>query len=220
MKSSPARCIGIVTILFIGIFAVLTPSHSGAALYEINSLYQSISGQIGINGQDGSFFHESTTSPVDLHDYVSSWDLWAFTNNEAGAQVTSSFDGTDFSAYVSAITDHRGHSTALVDLEFTPTVVSDWRFDGIRMGPITLTDLTTGGVLLSAANGYAFHPTFQLSPSDTYELRMTIDVWGDCDYPLTTEVRASITPVPEPATVLFLGSVLAGFAGLKKKFYN
>ena len=106
MKSYLIKRVSIVAILCMGIFVALMPSTSYANYYEIESLYQSIIGNNSLKyptwedvDGDGypeeiwvpvnqSFFHESTSSPVYMHD-----SIWG-----GQATLSSTFDGNQFSA--------------------------------------------------------------------------------------------------------------------------
>ncbi len=209
---------------------------AGADLYEIKTLYQSISGELGgreyvgfdeETGEDiytpysKSFFHESMSSPVNMFDMISGGDDIAL------ASLNSNFDGSIFSAsmWTGFFSPQSGYikNKAYIDLVFRPYMMSTWKFYGWPGEKMTLKDLTNGDVLifgLMIMDSISDNSIckFILDPSHNYELTMLADGYSMEDCPAAISyISADISPVPEPSCLLLLGIGLPCLAWLRRR---
>lgn len=235
MKKS--SLIAVFFVCCLGSFIILMPSPAKAVMYEVQSLYQSISGEISgweyvgfdeETGNDiytpysGNFFHESISSPEYMFDMISGG------NDIALASLESNFNGSGFSASIHTgfFSPQSGYiqNQAYIDLVFRPYMTSIWKFYGSFGSELTLKDLTNDDVLIFElmimdSNTDNNICKFILNPSHNYELTMLADgYFMEDDYTAYSYISADISSVPEPSCLLLLCLGLVGLAGVRRKF--
>lgn len=163
---------------------------------------------------------------------------------DPASQVVPVGDTVDVDLYISGLGDYAAPSLSTFDLDITyaPTILDftdyvlgpylgdilvgealDWSLGETIPGSVNFSELS----LLFDWELDALQPssftlatlTFDTLAVGTSSLDITINALGDAwGNPLVADVQSgSVSPVPEPATVLLLGSGMAGIFGLGRK---